>query len=134
LDAVGQEGWSFLRDGLGYGSVVSNVNSVEAMEASVADFVGSPPPQYLLLRDGYQTMPEELVRRFVAEGGSVHLHHQVRRIDRETVDGEEVLTLAITVWPEGRPLKVRARHVVLAMPQRSIELLDPDTFLFSSSR
>ncbi|WP_433242591.1 flavin monoamine oxidase family protein [Streptosporangium sp. CA-135522] len=134
LDAIGQEGWSFLRDGFGYGSVVSNVNSAEAMEASVADFVGSPPPQYLLLRDGYQTMPEELVRRFVAGGGSVHLHHQVRRIDRETVDGEEVLALALTVWPEGRPLRVRARHVILAMPQRSIELLDPDTFLFSSSQ
>ncbi|MEO3931028.1 NAD(P)/FAD-dependent oxidoreductase [Micromonosporaceae bacterium B7E4] len=134
LDAVGQEGWTFLRDGFGYGSVVANVNSIEAMEASVADFVGSPPPQYLLLRDGYQTMPEELVRRFVAEGGTVHLHHQVRRIDRETVDGQEVLALALSVWPEGRPLKVRARHVVLAMPQRSIELLDPGSFLFASDR
>ncbi|GAA1369315.1 flavin monoamine oxidase family protein [Catellatospora chokoriensis] len=134
LDAVGQEGWSFLRDGLGYGSVVDNVNSIEAMEASVADFVGSPPPQYLLLRDGYQTMPEELVRRFKAEGGKVHLHHQVRRISRETVDGEQVLTLALSVWPQGRPVKIRARHVILAMPQRSIELLDPDTFLFASDQ
>ncbi|WP_179332594.1 flavin monoamine oxidase family protein [Streptomyces sp. Tue6028] len=134
LDAVGQEGWSFLRDGFGYGSVVANVNSIEAMEASVADFVGSPAPQYLLLRNGYQTVPEELVRRFEAEGGTVHLHHQVRRIDRETVHGEDVLTLALSVWPTGRPLTVRARHVVLAMPQRSIELLDPDTFLFTSDR
>ncbi|MFE9635846.1 flavin monoamine oxidase family protein [Streptomyces sp. NPDC006463] len=134
LDAVGQEGWNFLDDGFGYGAVVANVNAIEAMEASVADFVGSPPPNYLLLRDGYQTMPEELVRRFMAEGGDVHLHHQVRRIDRETVDGEEVLKLALTVWPAGRPLTVRARHVILAMPQRSIELLDPDSFLFSSDQ
>ncbi|WP_405680575.1 FAD-dependent oxidoreductase [Streptomyces sp. NBC_00868] len=134
LDAVGQEGWKFLDDGFGYGAVVANVNGIEAMEASVADFVGSPPPNYLLLRDGYQTMPEELVRRFVAEGGSVHLHHQVRRIDRETVDGEEVLRLTLSVWPAGRPLTVRARHVILAMPQRSIELLDPDSFLFSSDQ
>ncbi|GIH21611.1 flavin monoamine oxidase family protein [Rugosimonospora africana] len=134
LDAIGQEGYTFLHDGFGYGSVVDNVNSIEAMEASVADFVGSPPPQYLLLRNGYQTMPEELVRRFTAEGGSVHLHHQVRRIDRETVDGEQVLSLALTVWPEGRRLTVRARHVILAMPQRSIELLDPDTFLFASNQ
>ncbi|MEU3920865.1 FAD-dependent oxidoreductase [Streptomyces sp. NPDC029004] len=134
LDAVGQEGWKFLDDGFGYGAVVANVNGIEAMEASVADFVGSPPPNYLILRDGYQTMPEELVRRFVAEGGKVHLHHQVRRIDRETVDGEEVLRLALSVWPAGRPLTVRARHVILAMPQRSIELLDPDSFLFSSDQ
>ncbi|MFF3402352.1 flavin monoamine oxidase family protein [Streptomyces sp. NPDC002659] len=134
LDAVGQEGWKFLDDGFGYGAVVANVNGIEAMEASVADFVGSPPPNYLILRDGYQTMPEELVRRFVAEGGKVHLHHQVRRIDRETVDGEEVLRLALSVWPAGRPLTVRARHVILAMPQRSIELLDPDSFLFRSDQ
>ena len=134
LDAVGQEGWKFLDDGFGYGAVVANVNGIEAMEASVADFVGSPPPNYLILRDGYQTMPEELVRRFVAEGGTVHLHHQVRRIDRETVDGERVLRLALSVWPAGRPLTVRARHVILAMPQRSIELLDPDSFLFSSDQ
>ncbi|WP_406307020.1 FAD-dependent oxidoreductase [Streptomyces sp. NBC_00885] len=134
LDAVGQEGWKFLDDGFGYGAVVANVNGIEAMEASVADFVGSPPPNYLILRNGYQTMPEELVRQFVAEGGKVHLHHQVRRIDRETVDGEEVLRLALSVWPAGRPLTVRARHVILAMPQRSIELLDPDSFLFSSDQ
>ncbi|WP_406108730.1 FAD-dependent oxidoreductase [Streptomyces sp. NBC_01003] len=134
LDAVGQEGWAFLRAGFGYGSVVANVNGIEAMEASVADFVGSPAPQYLLLRNGYQTVPKELVRRFEAEGGTVHLHHQVRRIDRETVHGEQVLSLALSVWPTGRPLTVRARHVVLAMPQRSIELLDPDTFLFTSDQ
>jgi lysine 2-monooxygenase len=134
LDAVGQEGWMFLHDGFGYGAVVANVNGAEAMEASVADFVGSPPPQYLLLRDGYQTMPEELVRRFESEGGTVHLHHQLRRIDRTTVHGEEVLALKLTVWPENRPLTIRARHVVLAMPQRSIELLDPDTFLFASDQ
>jgi monoamine oxidase len=134
LDAIGQEGYTFLHDGFGYGSVVDNVNSIEAMEASVADFVGSPPPQYLLLRNGYQTMPQELIRRFTAEGGTVHLHHQVRRINRETIDGEEALNLTLTVWPEGRPLTVRARHVILAMPQRSIELLDPDTFLFTSNQ
>lgn len=134
LDAVGPEGWRFLDDGFGYGAVVANVNGIEAMEASVADFVGSPPPKYLLLRDGDQTMPEELVRRFVAEGGAVHLHHQLRRIDREAVDGEEVLKLALSVWPAGRPLTVRARHVILAMPQRSIELLDPHTFFFSSDQ
>src|SRR5258708_7534492 len=52
LDAIGQEGWTFLHDGFGYGSVVDNVNSIEAMEASEADFLGSPPPQYPLLPDG----------------------------------------------------------------------------------
>ncbi|MGW6153701.1 FAD-dependent oxidoreductase [Streptomyces sp. NPDC055144] len=68
------------------------------------------------------------------QGGTLHLHHQVRRIGRETVHGEQVLSLALSVWPTGRPLTVRARHVVLAMPQRSIELLDPDTFLFASDQ
>ncbi|MER5599642.1 FAD-dependent oxidoreductase [Streptomyces sp. NPDC002265] len=134
LDAVGQEGWSFLHDGFGYGSVVDNVNSIEAMEASVADFIGSPPPQYRYLTDGYQTLPQELARRFKAEGGTIHLHHQVRRIDRDSLHGEDLLTLTLAVWPGGRPLKVRARHVVLAMPQRSIELLDPDTFLFAGDQ
>ncbi|UUN31075.1 FAD-dependent oxidoreductase [Streptomyces sp. FIT100] len=133
-EAVGQEGWAFLHDGFGYGSVVSNVNGIEAMEASVADFVGSPPPQYRYLLDGYQTVPEELARQFEAEGGTVRLHHQVRRIDRDRADGEDVLVLDLVVWPEGRPLRVRAHHVVLAMPQRSIELLDPDSFLFTSDR
>lgn len=134
LDAIGQEGWRFLHDGLGYSSVVDNVNTVEAMESNEADFVGTPAPQYLLLRDGYQSLPEELVQRFAAEGGTIHLHHQVRRIDRDVIDGEDVLSLALTVWPGGQPLTIRARHVVLAMPQRSIELLDPASFLFSSDQ
>jgi monoamine oxidase len=134
LDAIGQEGWNFLHDGLGYGSVVDNVNTIEAMESNEADFVGTPPPQYLLLRDGYQKLPEELAAQFAATGGTVYLHHQVHRINREVVDGEEVVALALTVWPAGRPLTIRARHVVLAMPQRSIELLDPASFLFTSDR
>ena len=134
LDAIGQEGWNFLHDGLGYGSVVDNVNTIEAMESNEADFVGTPPPQYLLLRDGYQRLPEELAAQFAATGGSVYLHHQVHRVNREIVDGEEVVALALTVWPEGRPLTIRARHVVLAMPQRSIELLDPASFLFTSDQ
>jgi monoamine oxidase len=134
LDAIGQEGWTFLHDGLGYGSVVDSVNTIEAMESNEADFVGSPPPQYLLLRDGYQRLPEELVQQFAATGGTVYLHHQVHRIDREIIDGEEVVALALTVWPEGRPLTIRARHVVLAMPQRSIELLDPASFPFASDQ
>ena len=58
----------------------------------------------------------------------------MRRIDREAIDGEEVLALALTVWPEGQPVTIRARHVVLAMPQRSIELLDPASFLFTSDQ
>ncbi|MCW2930728.1 MAG: hypothetical protein JWM19_1690, partial [Actinomycetia bacterium] len=134
LDAIGQEGWNFLHDGLGYGSVVDNVNTIEAMESNEADFVGTPTPQYLLLRDGYQKLPEELAAQFAATGGTVYLHHQVHRIHREVVDGEEVVALALTVWPEGRPLTIRARHVVLAMPQRSIELLDPASFLFTSDQ
>src|SRR5258708_26793755 len=81
LDAIGQEGWTFLHDGLGYGSVVDNVNTIEAMESNEADFVGTPAPQYLLLRDGYQRLPEELVQQFSATGGTVHLPHQVHPLD-----------------------------------------------------
>src|SRR5258707_5457126 len=92
------------------------------MEASEADFVGSPPPQYLLLRDGYQRLPEELVQQVAAAGGTVHLHHQVHRIDREAVDGEEVLALSLIVWPEGRPMTIRARHVVLRSEEHTSEL------------
>ena len=134
LDTIGQEGRSFLRDALGYAGIVSNFNAIEAMEMMVADFVGSPPPQYLQLRDGFQAMPEELARRFVAAGGTIQLGHQLRRIDRVVEDGEALLTLDLTVWPEGRPLTIRARHVVLAMPQRSIELLAPDSFPFTSNQ
>ena len=133
-DAIGQEGWTFLHDGLGYGSVVDNVNTIEAMESNEADFVGTPTPRYMLLRDGYQTLPEELIAQVTVAGGTLNLHHQVHRIDREVVDGEPVLALSLIVWPEGLPLTIRARHVVLAMPQRSIELLDPASFIFSSDQ
>lgn len=129
LGAVGVEGYNFLRDALGYSNTVANWNAVEAMQDLVADFVGDL--RYRTLRDGLQAIPLALAARFTAAGGRLATGHQLRRIDRGERDGEPLLTLTFVVWPDGRPLTIEARHVVLALPRRSIELLDPDSFLFA---
>lgn len=132
LDTIGIEGYHFLHDALGYSGFVTNWNAVEAMQFLVADFVGNP--EYRKLRDGFEALPRQFAARFTTSGGQILTHHQLRRVDRVTRDGEALLALTFLVWPEGRPLTIYARHVVLAMPRRSIELLEADTFLFANDQ
>jgi len=128
LGAVGIEAYSFVRDALGYSNTVANWNAIEAMQDLVADFVGDI--RYRTLRDGLQAIPLTMTERFAAADGQLALGHHLRRLDRTVRDGEPLMTLRFDVSPEARPLTIQARHVVLALPRRAIELLDPESFLF----
>ena len=94
------------------------------------------------IKEGYAAIPGRLQVGFEACNGYTHLNHQLLRFDRaEDGDGYELCfyersagetITAIEAEDDGDGSKqktVRAKFLVLAMPKRSIELLDRRTTL-----
>ncbi|HEU5434513.1 MAG TPA: FAD-dependent oxidoreductase, partial [Thermomicrobiales bacterium] len=129
LATLSAEGYQLVRDGGGYDSVVGNWNAAEALPWLWADFVGAA---YQKLRDGFQRLPLELVDRFQRAGGELLLRHELRLLRPSAEGAPGALAAAFVQGPERVPWRCRADHVVLALPRRAIELLDPETFLFAN--
>lgn len=113
-DLLSPEGYNYATDGFGYSSVTNNWNAAEAIQSVHLDF--TQKPDYQTLREGYDYLPALLCKEVKAAGGEVLLKQAVTKIDRASDRG-----LVVSVR-EGQT--VRAQHVVLAMPRRSLELLD----------
>ncbi|MEG4810529.1 FAD-dependent oxidoreductase [Microcoleus sp. F8-D3] len=88
---------------------------------------------WYMIADGYQKLPETLAAKFEGEGGEVCLNHRLKTFDRTS----EGLIQLNFVDRAGRSLPpVLAKHLILAMPKRSLELLaveNQHNFLFSNS-
>ncbi len=136
LDEVSAEAYQLIRDASGYDTLVNNWSAAEAIPFLLADF--DPSLRYFALKKGFQALPLEMVAQFAKAGGAVYMKHRLFRLDR-AADGWAALTfdkyeIAAPVNPRRVPqatrVDVRARHVILALPRRSIELLHPDSLLF----
>ncbi len=116
------EGYAFAMDGSGYDCLTSNWNGSDALPFLLADF--SPTVTYSRIVDGFDTVPNLLadeVRK--APGGEVRLGWKLRSFERKTLpDGSAGVSLRFDVDEHAET--VLARHLVLAMPRRSLELLD----------
>lgn len=120
LDMVmSDEAYKLVLDAGGYVTAMCNWNAAEALEFYLGDF--GEDAVYMKLIDGYESLPLTLADKFVAAGGHIHLEQRLTHFDRVTQEGETYYDLHFS----GRP-SVKARHVVLAMPRRSLELLDAE--------
>lgn len=129
-DQCSEEGYSFLADAGGYYSNTINWNAAEAFENMVGDFTG-PNVAYRTIVGGYDQVVTSLANAFAAQpGAGVWLGNRLVRVDPATSGGRRY---QLTLWNEqaGVAWPVFADAVVLAMPRRSLELLDQDCFLFS---
>ena len=124
------EAFSLIQDTVGLSSVFCNRNLYDACVGFAVDML--PVPQ-LVVREGYDAVPKRLVEEFRdVHHGVVEMQTQLYKLDLGTVDGAEVIELTIGTpgSPEARHLN--ARHVVLAVPPRALELLDPDSCIFEN--
>lgn len=139
LDEYSEEGLRMIREAGGYDTIVSNWSTAEALPFLLADF--NPALKYFALNDGYQALPLKLAEAFRADGGTILGNRRLYRLDEE--NGQ--IRLTFDTDPDNfrcRQLAekdgkiqaetYRARHVILAMPRRAIELLHPDSFIFRS--
>lgn len=114
---MSSEAFKFVLDAGGYDTTVTNWNAAEALPWYLSDF--GPEAKYRTIIDGMETLPRTVAQRFEAAGGEVHLGRRLNTFAKME-DGHIKLT-----FDDAPP--VYARHLILAMPRRSLELLDDDT-------
>jgi lysine 2-monooxygenase len=122
---LSSEAYALLYDGGGYESLVDNWNCAEAFEYLLIDF--PQDAQYLRLTKGYQTLPETLARQFTDAGGKIYMKHQLTTFVPKRVNGATVIDLDVLDEPNNVMRRYRAAALVLAMPQRSLDILAQDT-------
>ncbi|HSA56980.1 MAG TPA: FAD-dependent oxidoreductase [Gemmatimonadaceae bacterium] len=122
LRVVSAEAYELIQDSSGYYSITTNWNAGDALRMCLGDF--APGITYHGLNDGFESVPRALCDRFIGAGGTVHTGHRLVSFDRTSLpDGATGVRLELIA--ASGPLTVLARHLVLAMPRRSLQLLSP---------
>jgi monoamine oxidase len=119
LRTISHEAFRMARDTGGYDSIHHTWNAADGFCWNVGDY--GPDVSYLHVKNGYQQVPLKLAELFADEvGGTIHLDTRLKGFDQDA-DGNLVLDFE---GPAGART-VRARHLILGMPRRSLELLEP---------
>ncbi len=139
--SLSNEGYQFMKDAGGYDANVANANAATQLPATEY----KDTTEFLTLRDGYDQIPKTLVKDFdaapgdaVPAGQRVHMNRRLVEIQplRDAPDGFRYsLLFQPTVTVDGKTrdapedvVEVRARRIILAMPRRSLELINGPFF------
>jgi hypothetical protein len=116
---MSNEAYELARAMVGYDILGSNANAVDLIPEV---FGFNPDEKFYLLNGGYDTVPWTLQKRFTDMGGTLLQGSWLQSFDKTTLDGGA--TGVTLQFRDGKPA-VTARAVILAMPQRSLLLLQP---------
>jgi monoamine oxidase len=117
LRSISNEALHLDEDTGGYDSILYTWNAADGFPWNVGDF-GSQVT-YNHVKEGYDRLPLMLAKEFEHAGGRVNLRARLESF-RMTENGHVVLE----VEQAGATRTVLARRLILAMPRRSLELLD----------
>ncbi len=109
----------FVRDTGGYDCLVSNWSAADAIPFILADF--GQGVSYSRFPNGYAELPQRLAEDFEAAGGKVQLSAWLRSFNTGALP--DASSGVVLKFADGST--VYARNLVLAMPRRSLELLEP---------
>lgn len=122
LRCVGHEAFDFAMDTSGYNSIFHTWNAADGFPWNLADFGGNV--SFSRLTNGYEELPLKLAQRFQEAGGEICMEHRLVSFDEVKLDdGTTAMALRFDDGSDAG-LEVRARKLILAMPRRSLELLD----------
>jgi monoamine oxidase len=116
---MSNEALSYARDAFGHFFEVANWNCAEALPW----FMGDGAASYSTLTDGYEQLPLTLAQAFAQAGGQTLMSTQVSSVQQMTVGPQGQTTMVVTT-AAGDTMSASA--VVLALPRRSLELLESD--------
>lgn len=102
-------------DAGGYNTTLSNWNAADAVPWYLSDF--GVNPDYRGFKQGFQQVPHTLAEFFKEVGGKIRLEHKVSSVNW-TDSGVSLQVNGETV---------EARSLILAMPRRSLDLLEPNS-------
>lgn len=115
---MSNEAYEFMRYAGGFDTILSNWNAADALPWYLTYF--APEVKYKGLRDGFEAIPLKLGEEFVKAGGQLHLNRELRSFKNCTLDdNSKGIELCFQ-----NGLTVRCRRLILAMPRRSLELLE----------
>ena len=133
---LSSEAYQFMKDAGGYDANVANASAVSQLPATEY----ANPDGFYAITGGYQRLPLALAEQASRQGADIRMNHRLATIARDA-DGLYVLTFfrtettiettefgalhEVTRDVEGaEPVVVRARDIVLALPRRSLELIE----------
>jgi Flavin containing amine oxidoreductase len=121
--SISHEAFRFAEDTSGYDSILHTWNAADGLPWNLGDF--GKTIKYFHVRNGYDLLPLTLARFFEEAGGKVHLGRRLTGFDQIAPnDPSAGIAMQFKVDGEDAPRSIVARRLILAMPRRSIELLD----------
>ena len=120
---MSNEAYEFVRYAGGFDTFLGNWNAAEAIPWYLTYF--GLQVRYMGLVDGFRTIPLKLCDEFVNAGGELLLNHELKSFNSCILEDN---TKGIELCFENG-LTFRCRRLILAMPRRSLELLDQTGFV-----
>lgn len=132
-DQLSEEGYSFLDEAGGYFSNTINWNAAEAFPYMVGDF-SDANVEYRTIKDGYDLILYALAYYYLQYAGT-HIWSENQLVTfKHSEGGGRRYQLTFNNLRSGSQWNVYADRIVLAMPRRSLELLDQDSVFFQDQR
>jgi monoamine oxidase len=114
---MSHEAYELARVTSGYDTPMLNWNAFDTISLN---FDLAPGVTFSAVADGYQQVPLQLAARFEDAGGTINCGHRLEAFD--TGPGG---TVRLRVRDDEGVRTITAKSLVLAMPRRSLELIDP---------
>ena len=129
-DREGQEAYEYLAVAGGYYSNTINWNAAEAFPYMVGDF-SNLSTTYKTITTGYDQIAIALAKAFDAQPGTTMERARLISFDRNQLGKRRYV---LTLYSVGlrRTWAIYCDHIILAMPRRSLELLDQFNFFFDA--
>lgn len=128
-DQVSQEGYTFLAEAGGYYSNTINWNAAEAFPYMVGDF-SNTGSEYRTIEGGYDKIAYALADGYLKhEGANIWMGNRLETFRKQT-NGNYKYILDFFNEKTRQNWTLKANKIVLAMPRRSLELLDQNNFFF----
>jgi monoamine oxidase len=118
---LGNEAMRLVQDTGGYSSILHTWNAADGFPWNVGDY--GPLVTYRHVTEGYDRVPQTLAQQFEDAGGLIRPHTRLQRFTSDGPGG--LITLTLVDNKQGTTHTVQAKRLILAMPRRSLELLDP---------
>ncbi|MEC4894676.1 MAG: FAD-dependent oxidoreductase [Oscillatoria sp. PMC 1051.18] len=133
LKTLSHEAYKFSADTNGYFFYYGTWNAAQAIEVQMVNPGLENRNAWndaKTLQQGYQQLPETLAAEFQKHNGQIHRQHRLISFAPYGNSQNPLLKLTFEDRTQKHQVTVFAKHLILAMPKRSLELLDQNNFFF----